>query len=99
MKSEFGNTLVELRRISIVGAIFAVLTSTLLVSVAYAHGRLGNGWPYFVILPLCLGGMLPLVFLPTCLFSIRLDEQHVTHLFCGRRIITVLSEDMRPTAA
>jgi hypothetical protein len=88
MKNEFGNTLVELRHVSIVGAIFAVATGTLFVSVVYAHGRLGDNWPYLVVAPLCIGGILPLAVLPTCFFSIRLDNRHITHLFCGRWIIS-----------
>jgi hypothetical protein len=94
MKSEFGNTLVELRRSAIVGAIFAVVTGVLFVSVAYAHERLSTLWLGLVVSSLCIGGILPLVVLPTCLFSIRVDDQHVTHLFFGRFIISqhLLSE-------
>ena len=28
-----------------------------------------------------------MIVLPTCLFSIRLDEQYITHLFCGRIVL------------
>ena len=34
-----------------------------------------------------VGRMLPLIILPTCLFSIRVDEQYISHIFCRRFVL------------
>jgi hypothetical protein len=88
MIAYFGNTLGHLRRASIVGAIFATVAGVLFLSVSYAHGNLSSGWVSGVVLALCIGGILPFIVSLTCLFSIRLDEERVTHLFCGRFILS-----------
>jgi hypothetical protein len=88
MTTDFGNTFVHLRRVSIVGAIFAFVTGILFILVAYAHDRLSTHWVSILVFPLCIGGILPFVVFLTCLFSIRLDERHIAHLFCGRFILS-----------
>jgi hypothetical protein len=55
--------------------------------VFYNHHRLATDWPRAVIGALCIGCILPLVVLPTCLFSIRVDEQHISHIFCRRIVL------------
>jgi hypothetical protein len=86
--ADFGNTLVHLRRAAIVGTIFTIITAIIGVSVGHAHGRITAHWPDLVFIPLCIGGILPLVIAVTCLFSLRVDERHVTHLFCSRLVLS-----------
>jgi hypothetical protein len=61
MTTDFGNTFVHLRRVSIVGAIFAFVTGILFILVAYAHDRLSTHWVSILVFPLCIGGILPFV--------------------------------------
>ena len=89
MQSEFGNTLADLRRVCVVGGILAAINFVVLFFVAYANGELGTDWPMVVTVPLVVGGILPLLVFPTCLFSIRVDEKYITHLFCRRHIVSL----------
>jgi hypothetical protein len=82
----YGNTLSDLRRASLGGAMLAVFAVVVLSISAYQHGRLNlaRDWPAALLLVAVIGGIIPLMVLPTCLFSIRIDDEHITHLFCGR---------------
>jgi hypothetical protein len=57
MTTYFGNTLVHLRRASVVGAIFATVTGAVFLSVAHAHGHLSAGWVSGILLALCIGAI------------------------------------------
>jgi hypothetical protein len=87
MSDIFGNTMIHLRRVAIIGIVFASVVCVLLGLDFYIHHRLATDWPAAVIGALCIGGVLPLIVLPTCLFSIRVDEQYISHLFCGRIVL------------
>ncbi|MEY2507291.1 MAG: hypothetical protein QOH01_1620 [Verrucomicrobiota bacterium] len=88
MATEFGNRLGHLRRASIMGAILATAIAIVFMSVAYAHGNLSRSWVSSILLALFIGCILPLVAFLTCLFSIRLDQERVTHVFCGRFVLS-----------
>ena len=88
MITDFGNTFIHLRRAALVGTVFAIVAAVIFVSNAHADYRITTHWPHFVFVPLCIGGMIPLVVAVTCLFAIRVDEMHITHLFCKRFILS-----------
>jgi len=84
-KSEiYGNTMADLRSASIGSTMLGVLAGVGLCASYYKDGRLANDWPVAVIAPLVIGSIIPLIILPTCLFSIRVDEQYITHLLRTR---------------
>jgi hypothetical protein len=87
MSNIFGNTMTHLRRAAVVGVVFALGVCVLLSSDFYIHHRLAADWPAAAIGALCIGSILPLIVLPTCFFSIRVDEQYISHLFCGRIVL------------
>ena len=87
MNEVYGNTMADLRRVSIVGAILGAFAGIGLGAGYYKDGRFAHDWPAAVIGALVIGSIVPLIVLPTCFFSIRLDGQHITHLFCRRIIL------------
>ena len=87
MNEIYGNTMADLRRVGGSGTIVGVFAGIVLGAGYYQEGRLAHEWPAAVIGALVIGSLLPLAILPTCFFSIRLDGQHITHLFCGRIIL------------
>jgi hypothetical protein len=87
MSEIYGNTMADLRRASVGGVMLGVFAGVALAASYYKDGRLANDWPAAVIVPLFIGSIIPLIVLPTCFFSIRVDEQYITHLFCGRIVL------------
>jgi hypothetical protein len=83
----YGNNLADLRRASIGSAMLAVFAGSALAVGYYQDGRLARDWPAAIVLALVIGSIVPLIVLPTCLFSIRVDDQSITHLFCGRIVL------------
>jgi hypothetical protein len=88
MSTDFGNTFVHLRRVSVFGLILAAVVGVLFFCVGYAHGTLSTHWLELVLITLAIGAAVPFVVLLTTLFSIRLDEQRVTHLFLRRFVLS-----------
>ena len=83
----YGNGLKELRRVAGIGLVFALFAGTLLALDFYHRNRFATDWPAALVFGLVFGAIPPLFVLPTCLFSLRLDEEHVTHLLCGRVVL------------
>jgi hypothetical protein len=88
MSTDFGNTFVHVRRISISGLILSSIVGIIFICVGYTHGTLSEYWPEIAIFTLAMTAVLPLIVLLTSLFSIRLDERYVTHLFLGRVVLS-----------
>jgi len=87
MTKTYGNTMSDLRRAGLGGVILGVFAATALSVDFHQAGRLARDWPAAAVAALVIAGIIPLVILPTCLFSIRVDDEHITHLFCGRIIL------------
>jgi hypothetical protein len=87
----FGNTLPSLKKALLAGAV--VCGAVLLLFIATAVFR--GGWAAFpvafkwpvVAIPPAVGAILPLVVLPTTLFSIQVTDRAVRHLFLGRKVL------------
>jgi hypothetical protein len=84
---DFGNTLHQLRSISMVGIILSLIVTAIFLAVAYAHHRLAQ---FYDMLPISilLALILPAVIFPTCLVSIRVTRTQIQHLFLRRWLIS-----------
>jgi len=80
---EFGNTVYQLRSVCIFGVILALIAEGIFAGAAYNSGNLDRVWN---TLPcaLLIGVTVPLLILPTCLFSIRVTRDKIQHLFCRK---------------
>ncbi len=87
MSRIYGNTMGDLRRASMGGAMLGIFAGVALGAGFYKDGRLAHDWSTAVVGAFVIGCIIPLVMLPTCLFSICLEAHYITHLFCGRIIL------------
>lgn len=87
MNTDFGNTFTEVRSVSVFGLILSTIVAVLFICIGYTHGTLSTCWPQVVVITLAIGVVVPLAVLLTSLFSIRLDEQRVAHLFLRRFVL------------
>lgn len=83
----YGNSLADLRRACIGGVMLAVFAGSAMAVGYYQDGGLVRDWPVAIVLALVIGSIVPLIILPTCLFSIRVDDQCIAHLFCGHIVL------------
>jgi hypothetical protein len=88
----YGNTPKALRKVALAGLVFTALLYLLFAVAAFVRG----GWagvpkaftPPIGLIPLAVGGVLPLVVAPTVLFQIRVAQGKVQHLFLGGRVLS-----------
>ena len=87
MSKIYGNTMADLGRAAL-GSVMLGAFAGVCFGVSFYHdGRLAKDWPTAVVGALVIGVMVPLVVLPSCFFSIRVDEQHISHLFCRQFVL------------
>ena len=88
MSTDFGNTLVHVRRISIFSLFVSIILGIVFICIGYRHNTLSGRWPELILSTLAIGATLSLLVLFTSLFSIRLDEKYVAHLFLRRFVLS-----------
>ena len=84
----YGNTPKTLKKVTVVGLVFAGVLYLVFMIAAAVHGGVGAirhvfEWPV-VAVPAGVGAILPLVVLPTTLFSIRVEDGTIRHLFLDK---------------
>ena len=88
----YGNTLATLKKSIIIGLVIAAVLYLIFGITAWVQGgwekiHVAFLWPV-VLIPACVGGIIPLFVLPTMLTNIRIEDGNIYHLLLNRKVLS-----------